>query len=88
MPSGLYMIYPVSSVVPSGVSKCQVAIPFHCTAFKASSTTQILSHIYVKIYLFTGLLKLNRISFHAAGFRLEAGLGEECIGVLVDYPDD
>ena len=40
------------------------------------------------IYLFTGLFKLSRISFPAAGFRLEARLSEECIGALVDYPDD
>ena len=34
-----------------------------------------VSIIRFVIYLFTGLFKLSRISFPAAGFRLEAGFG-------------
>ena len=41
------------------------------------------------IYLFTGLFKLSRISFPAAGFRLKAGFGwRESIGAVVDYSMD
>ena len=60
-------------------------------SFQQELMISFLILIYVSIirfviYLFTGLFKLSRISFPAAGFRLEAGLGEECIGALVDYP--
>ena len=42
--------------------------------------------VYFVIYLFTGLFKLSRISFPAAGFRLKSGLGKECIGALSGLP--